>query len=118
MRLHALMECSLVNGPGRRAVIWLQGCSLHCPSCWNIATHSRDSGTRTISAELVSRVLEARSRYGIDGITLSGGEPVHQIDSVIKLLVFANYFVYFAEADFRESLFAERFYNRLSLRFF
>ena len=31
---------------------------------------------------------------------------------------FANYFVYFAEADFRESLFAERFYNRLSLRFF
>jgi anaerobic ribonucleoside-triphosphate reductase activating protein len=87
MRLHALMECSLANGPGRRTVVWFQGCSLHCPSCWNIATHSRDSGTRTSSAELVSRVLEARSRYGIDGITLSGGEPVHQIDSVIKLLV-------------------------------
>jgi anaerobic ribonucleoside-triphosphate reductase activating protein len=87
MRLHAMMDCSLVNGPGRRAVIWLQGCQVHCAGCFNVRTHSRFAGTPTHSAELVSRVLDARSRYHIEGVTLSGGEPIHQIDCVIELLL-------------------------------
>ena len=35
MQVHAVMECSLVNGPGRRTVVWFQGCKLSCPGCWN-----------------------------------------------------------------------------------
>ena len=87
MLLHALMECSLVNGPGPRTVIWLQGCQLHCAGCYNPQTHSRESGTRTTASELVSRVLEARTRYRIDGVTLSGGEPIHQIANIVETLL-------------------------------
>ena len=35
MQVHAVMACSLVNGPGRRTVVWFQGCKLSCPGCWN-----------------------------------------------------------------------------------
>ena len=44
MRIHALMDCSLVNGPGGRAVVWFQGCEIHCPGCWNQSTHRRNLG--------------------------------------------------------------------------
>ena len=87
MALHALMECSLVNGPGRRTVIWLQGCELHCAGCWNPQTHSRFAGAPATSSELVSRVLEARTRYRIEGVTLSGGEPIHQIANIVETLL-------------------------------
>ena len=87
MALHALMECSLVNGPGRRTVIWLQGCELHCAGCWNAQTHSRFAGAPTTSSKLVSRVLEARTRYRIEGVTLSGGEPIHQIANIVETLL-------------------------------
>ncbi|MGE3780657.1 MAG: 4Fe-4S cluster-binding domain-containing protein [Pirellulaceae bacterium] len=46
LRVHALMECSTVNGPGVRAVIWVQGCSLGCPGCWNAQTHAPLQGFR------------------------------------------------------------------------
>lgn len=86
MRLHAVMECSLVNGPGRRTVVWFQGCQLGCRDCWNIPTHSRFGGTECSASELVSRILEARFQYRIEGITFSGGEPIHQIDSLVECL--------------------------------
>jgi anaerobic ribonucleoside-triphosphate reductase activating protein len=44
LRVHSVMEVSRVNGPGRRAVVWLQGCSLHCPGCWNPETHAKQGG--------------------------------------------------------------------------
>lgn len=42
MLVHAIVPGSRVNGPGLRAVLWLQGCLLHCPGCWNMATHRFD----------------------------------------------------------------------------
>lgn len=82
MQVHAALACSLVNGPGRRTVVWFQGCKLSCPGCWNEATHSQYAGVQVSSCELVSQILQARDQYQIEGVTFSGGEPIHQIESL------------------------------------
>ena len=87
MNLHAFMDCSLVNGPGRRSVLWFQGCELRCSGCWNPDSHSRHTRLPGAAAsELASRVLAAHARYGTEGVTLSGGEPVHQIEGITEML--------------------------------
>jgi anaerobic ribonucleoside-triphosphate reductase activating protein len=45
LQVHSFLESSSVNGPGQRAVIWLQGCSIGCPQCWNPTTHLRSAGS-------------------------------------------------------------------------
>ena len=69
-----------VLGPGIRAVIWFHGCSHHCPGC--VATEmnaSSDYRTCTVD-KLLEEVL---SIQGIEGITLSGGEPFEQNDKAL-----------------------------------
>ncbi|RME55891.1 MAG: 4Fe-4S cluster-binding domain-containing protein, partial [Deltaproteobacteria bacterium] len=57
LRIADFLPCSEVNGPGRRAVVWVQGCSLGCPGCFNPHTHSKGGG-RTIAIEvLAQRIL-------------------------------------------------------------
>ena len=76
LRVHAFMASSRANGPGVRAVLWLQGCSLGCTGCFNPATHPRDAGERASVDELVARVADLGA--GIEGLTVSGGEPLEQ----------------------------------------
>lgn len=66
---------SSVNGPGRRAVLWLQGCTLGCRGCWNPDTHSFDRGDNETPVSLTSWILAQRE---IEGVTFSGGEPMQQ----------------------------------------
>lgn len=69
-------EKSRVNGPGARVVIWVQGCTLACPGCFNPGTHA--SGGEAISAAaLADRIAAARDAETV-GVTFSGGEPFQQ----------------------------------------
>lgn len=86
MQIHAVMDCSLVNGPGRRAVVWLQGCEIHCPGCWNPSSHLGTGGFTASAVELAAQVEQAAEAYDLEGVTLSGGEPLHQICEAIHLL--------------------------------
>jgi len=86
MRIHAVMDCSLVNGPGRRAVVWFQGCEIHCPDCWNPSTHRQDGGFAAQEAKLVAQIERAFQTHSLEGITLSGGEPMHQVSELIELV--------------------------------
>jgi anaerobic ribonucleoside-triphosphate reductase activating protein len=79
------MECSLVNGPGRRTVIWVQGCELHCAGCWNQDTHHFSGAPISVPC-IAARVLDTARIYKVEGVTLSGGEPMHQIEAVVGLL--------------------------------
>jgi anaerobic ribonucleoside-triphosphate reductase activating protein len=65
-------------------VIWFQGCSRGCPGCFNPLTHDRDSGFLVPVDELVRRIQEAES--SIEGITMSGGEPLEQPQQLHRLL--------------------------------
>ena len=42
MLIHSMLPRSAVNGPGERAVVWFQGCDLHCRGCFNPASHPFD----------------------------------------------------------------------------
>ncbi len=84
LRLHAWMPCSRANGPGVRAVVWTQGCTLGCPGCFNPKTHPFDGGQELAVEELFGRIV-ALGGF-IEGITLSGGEPLQQLPAVLALL--------------------------------
>ena len=53
LRLHAFLPRSRANGPGWRSVVWVQGCSLGCPGCFNPQTHDREEIAATPEAEAV-----------------------------------------------------------------
>ena len=84
LRLHASEPVSRANGPGLRAVVWFQGCTLGCPGCFNPGTHDQEVGMETDTAELAAEWL--RRQREIDGISISGGEPFQQPEALLDLL--------------------------------
>lgn len=74
---------SHIYGPGKRFVIWLQGCSLACPGCWNEEMWSFKPKTLVNRDQLLAWIL---STPDIHGVTLLGGEPLQQAENVIWLL--------------------------------
>jgi anaerobic ribonucleoside-triphosphate reductase activating protein len=83
LRLHAIEPRSRANGPGARFVVWLQGCTLGCPGCFNPTTHSAEGGREVAVAEIVEQLRATRD---IEGISLSGGEPLQQAAAASALL--------------------------------
>ena len=79
-RVHATEARSRANGPGARFVIWLQGCSLGCPGCFNPSTHDAAGGEAVEVDALLARAGD------VDGVTLSGGEPLEQPDATLAIL--------------------------------
>lgn len=75
-----------MNGPGSRAVLWLQGCSLDCAGCWNPLSHSIEAGISVEVASVVEWVTDLQSNRLIDGLTISGGEPMEQASALLALL--------------------------------
>ncbi|MGI5195814.1 4Fe-4S single cluster domain-containing protein [Streptomyces sp. CA-288835] len=87
LRLHGFEPYSAANGPGTRAVVWVQGCTLGCPGCFNPETHERgvERGLEeTPVDELFERIRSLGDR--IEGVTISGGEPLQQREPVLRLL--------------------------------
>ncbi len=70
---------SSVNGPGVRFVLFTQGCPHRCPGCQNPDTWDRNLGESMEIEELVSLILS--TKY-IDGVTLSGGDPLYQAEAI------------------------------------
>ena len=85
VRIHAIEPRSRANGPGVRCVVWLQGCTLGCPGCFNPATHDANAG-RALEIDVVAAELAAAAAAGATGLTLSGGEPLQQAEAAAALL--------------------------------
>lgn len=82
IRLAGFQDRSFVAGPGERAVIWVAGCRRRCPGCFKPEWFSFDVGEAVGVDELAARVFAID---GIDGVTLSGGEPFEQADPLARL---------------------------------
>jgi len=67
-----------VLGPGRRIGIWTQGCTIGCPGCMSRDTWDPQLGKAIGTSELCDVILAARTIHGLDGVTVSGGEPFQQ----------------------------------------
>ncbi|HWS33599.1 MAG TPA: 4Fe-4S single cluster domain-containing protein [Actinoplanes sp.] len=74
VRLARFLERTTAEGPGVRSAIWVQGCTIRCAGCFNPQLFGTRGGTATDPADLVDRVIAART----DGVTLLGGEPFEQ----------------------------------------
>ena len=74
-RLSGIVNDSIVDGPGLRLTVFMQGCPYGCPGCHNPQTHDvmggREADTEEVRAMLKKNPL-------LDGLTLSGGEPLLQ----------------------------------------
>jgi anaerobic ribonucleoside-triphosphate reductase activating protein len=86
LRVHGTETRSRANGPGSRFVVWMQGCTLGCPGCFNPATHPTEGGRVVDVAELVAEIAAAHAKAPIDGVSLSGGEPLQQAEAAAALL--------------------------------
>ena len=84
MRLNVArsLRRSAANGPGERFVVWVQGCPLACPGCWNPDTWSFD---RRHVVEVAALAEEIRQVRGIEGVTFTGGEPFVQARALAEL---------------------------------
>lgn len=87
LRLHDWLARSRANGPGLRAVLWVQGCTLGCPGCFNPGTHPRAGGTERPVAEVLDWLagLATSRRDPITGLSVSGGEPLQQAPAVLAV---------------------------------
>lgn len=75
IRIAGTVDDSIVDGPGFRYTVFTQGCSHHCPGCHNPETHDF-AGGRTVDTEAI--VAQMRANPLLDGLTLSGGDPMEQ----------------------------------------
>ena len=82
LRLAGTENDSIVDGPGIRFTIFVQGCPHHCPGCHNPQTHDFSGGTLTDTGELLKKIEENPL---LDGVTFSGGEPFCQAPALAEL---------------------------------
>lgn len=84
--VHSLESFGSVDGPGVRYVVFLAGCAMRCQFCHNPDTWNMQTGTPYTADELLEKAMRYRSYWGENGgITVSGGEPLLQIDFLIEL---------------------------------
>jgi anaerobic ribonucleoside-triphosphate reductase activating protein len=81
LNLHGTLPRSLVNGPGERTVVHLQGCSLHCPGCFNQWSWPTRPHEMVDPERLADQLLQSNNR-----VTISGGEPMDQPGPVCALV--------------------------------
>lgn len=84
-KIHSFETFGTVDGPGTRFVIFFQGCPLRCKYCHNPDTWETTGGKEYTTEEVVTEILKYNKYYRNGGVTVSGGEPLMQIDFVIEL---------------------------------
>ena len=77
-----LVDNEHLYGPGKRLLIYLKGCSIHCEGCINPHLWSFDGGTPLSSDDILKILLD----NNLDGVTLHGGEPLDQADELLKIV--------------------------------
>lgn len=82
--LYRLYHNSVVDGPGRRSVVQVAGCSIRCRGCYVPETHDRQNGVLVSISAIVDEVLSKRRHH--DGVTILGGEPFDQPGPVAELV--------------------------------
>ena len=86
MKYLDIMDCSVVDGEGIRVVLFVSGCSHHCPGCHNPESWNPDNG-KEFTDKTIATILKLLDRPYIDGLTISGGDPlfIDNCEDVLKL---------------------------------
>ncbi len=90
-RIHSTESFGSVDGPGVRYLIFLKGCNMRCLFCHNVDTWQKETSDLRTAEELLDKAERYRSYWGKEGgITVSGGEPLLQIDFLLDLFTKAK----------------------------
>lgn len=83
--IHSLESFGTVDGPGIRFVIFMQGCPMRCQFCHNPDTWDvmQKGAYQKTASELLAEVLKYRNFIRRGGVTVSGGEPLMQLDFLL-----------------------------------
>ena len=82
IRVCGIERESIVDGPGFRYVLFVQGCPHRCPGCHNPESHDFEGGTDMTAEEVFADIMK---NPHLRGVTFSGGEPFEQVPALLKL---------------------------------
>ena len=83
--IHSIETCGTVDGPGLRYVVFLQGCPMRCQYCHNPDTWKPNTGDQMTVDEVLKSFYNNVAFYRKGGVTVTGGEPMMQMDFLIEL---------------------------------
>ena len=89
-RIHSSESFGTVDGPGLRYVLFMQGCPMRCLYCHNPDTWSFSGGREMTADEVLSEYKKNEMFYKNGGLTVTGGEPLSQIDFLTELFIKAK----------------------------
>lgn len=75
MKYHNITKADMLNGEGLRVVLWVSGCSHHCPACQNAMTWDENDGL-VFDDDAINEIYKELETDWCSGITLSGGDPL------------------------------------------
>lgn len=104
LNIASIRECTEAEGPGRRFAIWCQGCMNRCPGCCNPEMQPLEKRYVVSADDLVTLIGESQKKWGIEGVSLIGGEPFLQAEGLayvaekckqlgLTVLVFSGYLI-------------------------
>lgn len=82
MRIGRILERTEVEGPGLRAAVWVQGCSIRCPACCNPELLDHEGGEEIAADMLAARI----ANLPVTGLTILGGEPLDQAAEIAAMV--------------------------------
>jgi pyruvate formate lyase activating enzyme len=86
-KIHSFESFGTVDGPGVRFVVFFKGCPLRCKYCHNPDTWTMDGAEEYTVDQIFNQAIRYKNYWGKDGgITITGGEPLAQMDFAIELL--------------------------------
>lgn len=89
--VHSIESFGTVDGPGVRLVVFLQGCPMRCLYCHNPDTWKMTGGTEMTVTQIMAQYEKNRAFYSRGGITVTGGEPLMQMEFVTELFSAATH---------------------------
>ena len=87
MNYSGISECDVLNGTGFRVVLFVSGCSHRCYNCQNPKTWDKNFG-HPFTEKTKQYIFNCLDKDYIDGITITGGDPLHEnnLDEILKLV--------------------------------
>lgn len=87
MNYSGISECDVLNGTGFRVVLFVSGCSHRCYNCQNPKTWDKNFG-HPFTEKTKQYIFNCLNKDYIDGITITGGDPLHEnnLDEVLELV--------------------------------
>jgi anaerobic ribonucleoside-triphosphate reductase activating protein len=86
MNVERILYPVKVPGPGNRAGIWVRGCPRRCPGCGSPELWERHQRYEMALTELEALIAKIAAKCGVDGFTITGGEPMEQAEELSALV--------------------------------